>query len=86
MLKRLLALIFSCFPLAVAAHTIDLGPVTVEKDTGYQEMISPQGLPFSSWEEVIDYSSGVDLRKRGPFGIQQDIALRGTSRIWLLAM
>lgn len=37
-----------------------------------------QSLPFFSCEEIIDYSSSIELKKRSPFGIQQDVSLRGS--------
>ncbi|MCM8824252.1 MAG: TonB-dependent receptor [Candidatus Omnitrophica bacterium] len=35
-------------------------------------------FPSFSLEEIVDYSSSIDLRKRFTFGIQQDISLRGS--------
>lgn len=38
-----------------------------------------QKLPVSSLNEVLAYVSGVDIRQRGPFGSQADIAIDGGS-------
>lgn len=34
-------------------------------------------LPVNSIEELLDYFSGVDSQKRGPFDVQSDISIRG---------
>lgn len=38
-----------------------------------------QKLPVSSINEVLSYVSGVDVRQRGPFGSQADVAIDGGS-------
>ncbi len=34
---------------------------------------------YFSPEDILDYSSSIDLRKRAPFGIQQDVSLQGAN-------
>jgi len=34
-------------------------------------------LPVSNTQEILSYSSGVDLKKRGPNGVQSDLSIRG---------
>lgn len=36
-------------------------------------------LPVSTPDEVLEYVTGVDLRRRGGFGVQSDISIRGSS-------
>jgi len=36
-------------------------------------------LPVHSVQELLEYTLGVDLRQRGPFGVQADISIRGGS-------
>ncbi len=36
-------------------------------------------LPVSTPDEVLEYVQGVDLRRRGGFGVQSDITIRGSS-------
>jgi vitamin B12 transporter len=35
-------------------------------------------LPVHSVQELLEYTLGVDLRQRGPFGVQADISIRGS--------
>jgi len=37
-----------------------------------------ENLPYFSPEEIVDYSSSIDLIKRSNFGIQQDLSIRGS--------
>jgi len=83
-------LIFLCFFLpayfALFAQEVTLEPLVIERSRyslslkDYEYFSFDQKSPFviSSIEEVIDYSSSIDLRKRSAFGIQQDISLRGS--------
>ena len=36
-------------------------------------------LPVSTIHEVLDHISGVDVRQRGPLGVQSDLSIRGSS-------
>ncbi len=36
-------------------------------------------LPVSNIQDLLDYSSGIDVKQRGPEGIQADISIRGGS-------
>lgn len=56
------------------AEEIKLEPITIKKPQA--EGIN--NIPFCSLEEIIDYSSSIDLRKRSAFGVQQDVSLRGS--------
>lgn len=49
--------------------------ITVRKDLKSET----ESLTFFSPEEIIDYSSCIDLRKRSICGIQQDVSLRGSN-------
>jgi len=64
------------------SESIELEPITVERDfigNSSQDIdyFFYDQLPIFSLEEIIDYSSSIDLRKRTTFGIQQDISIRG---------
>ncbi len=51
-----------------------------EKNTKTVETISYSGikkLPVNSIEELLDYITGLDSQKRGPFNIQADVSIRG---------
>jgi len=86
MRKVLLIISLIFLPAFAFTQDIDLERIVVEKiytpaDTIGFEAFSPydlETLPFSSLEEIIDYSSSVDLRKRSSFGIQQDLSIRGS--------
>ena len=34
-------------------------------------------MPIQSIPEILSYSPGVDIRQRGPMGVQSDIGIRG---------
>ncbi|UCC95530.1 MAG: TonB-dependent receptor [Candidatus Omnitrophota bacterium] len=75
--------IFLSFFLSLAfCQTIQLEKITVEKYRDFPvagiESLYLQDFPQFSTEEIIDYSSSIDLRKRSPFGVQQDVSLRGS--------
>ena len=36
-----------------------------------------EGLPVNDIQDLLDYTSGLDLKQRGPEGIQGDISVRG---------
>ncbi len=79
----ILIIILFFLPILVFAESIQLEPITIEKSTVGEstegiDYIYQDNIPFFSIEEIIDYSSSVDLRKRSPFGIQQDLSLRGS--------
>lgn len=72
-----------CFPFLSFPQAIELEPITVKKgpkDDSLQslEFISSSNTFAYSIEEMVDYSSSLDLKKRSPFGIQQDVSLRGS--------
>ena len=68
-------------------ETIVLEPITVSKNysdsaTESVDNISSEdikNLPFTSLEELLDYSSSTNLKERAPFGIQQDLSIRGSA-------
>ncbi|GEM_PF-945481 len=71
-------------PFRALAKSVDLEPITIEKEysgrlVDAKENISSQDKPYGSIEETIGYSSGVELRRRSGFGIQQDVSLRGAT-------
>ena len=81
------ALIFTTIlfflPFPCRSESIELESITIEKSsvgesTEGVDYIYQDNTPFFSIEEIIDYSSSVELRKRSPFGIQQDLSLRGS--------
>ncbi|MBN2119672.1 MAG: TonB-dependent receptor [Candidatus Omnitrophica bacterium] len=63
---------------------IELEPIVIEKESNDPSfpgsLISDdlKGLPFDSCEGILEYSSGLDLRKRAGFAIQQDLSIRGS--------
>ncbi|UCB57722.1 MAG: TonB-dependent receptor [Candidatus Omnitrophota bacterium] len=54
------------------AEEVELGKISIKKG------LPEEGLPAFSLEEMIDYSSSIDLRKRSISGVQQDVSLRGS--------
>ncbi len=75
--------LFFCIQVIVSAQAIELEPITVEKTSITQsnqgtDYIYDENTPAFSIEEILDYSSSIDLKKRSPFGIQQDLSLRGS--------
>jgi iron complex outermembrane receptor protein len=79
-IQFILATILFLIPLSSFSQGIELEPITIKKiyirDSFSSEDI--KHLPYFSLEEIIDYSSNIDLRKRSSFGIQQDVSLRGS--------
>ncbi len=84
---RVFILILLLFvPLAGFPQDVELEPIVIEKSFSSASLASTDyfypddvgSLPFFSPEEIVDYSSSVDLRKRSGFGIQQDLSLRGS--------
>ncbi|MFO8053475.1 MAG: TonB-dependent receptor [Candidatus Omnitrophota bacterium] len=68
-----------------SASNIELEPIIIEKNNFLfdqsnqyfsQDQIS--SLPIFSPEELPDYFSALELKKRAPFGIQQDLSIRGS--------
>ena len=65
---------------------IELEPIIVEPHAGGKEEISPfyskrlgNESFYSSAEDALSYFPSLDLRKRGSFGIQQDLSVRGSN-------
>ncbi len=61
------------------AESINLEPITIQK--GHFDLnreIVAEDVPCFSPEEIIDYSSSINLCQRAPFGVQQDVSLRGS--------
>lgn len=74
----LIGLFFFCLFISYAEN-IDLEPITVQRSClDFNEQINVKDVPYFSPEEIIDYSSSIDLKQRSPFGVQQDISLRGS--------
>jgi len=86
-MKKIIILLlgFLC-PLYGYCETITLEPITVSRNelknkTESIDNVSQadiKNLPFSSLEELLDYSSSTNLKERAPFGIQQDLSIRGS--------
>lgn len=75
---------FCILPLLSFAQGIDLGTIVVEGDSlgTYRSVESfslerINTLPSFSLEDVLDYSSSIDLKKNSLFGLLQDVSLRG---------
>jgi iron complex outermembrane receptor protein len=69
------------FSQEIELEKIPIKKIFLDIPTQSVDYFSPERieiLPFFSLEEIIDYSSSVDLKKRSIFGIQQDISLRGS--------
>lgn len=66
-------------PVVVSAARVVLPisriPRTIDVIT--QKMLS--AMPIRSMSDVLSYVPGVDLRQRGPYGIQGDVSMRGGS-------
>jgi iron complex outermembrane receptor protein len=80
-MRKLLSVFLISFVFSLFAQIIDLEKIVIQKNTFYKPLFNSfqiENLPFFSLEEIIDYSSSIDLRKRGSFGIQQDVSLRGS--------
>ncbi len=66
-------------PLVVTASRI---PVELDKLTRSVEVIDREALdalPVHSLQDVLEYALGVDVRRRGPHGVQGDVSIRGGS-------
>jgi len=82
----LFVLICVFFVSSVFSQEIELEEITIKRlfleiPTQGVDFFSHKKIedfPYFSLEEIVDYSSSVDLRKRSVFGIQQDISLRGS--------
>ncbi|MCF7886844.1 MAG: TonB-dependent receptor [Candidatus Omnitrophica bacterium] len=68
-----------------SASNIELEPIIIEKNNflynksnQYFPKDQISNLPVFSPEELPNYFSAVDLKKRAPFGIQQDLSIRGS--------
>lgn len=66
------------------SETISLEKITVEPAfflDSYQdsEYLNPQDFVIYSPEDIMGFSSDVDLIQRAPFGVQQDISIRASS-------
>ncbi|MFA5271357.1 MAG: TonB-dependent receptor [Candidatus Omnitrophota bacterium] len=80
------SLCLSCFSFPAFPGTVELEPLTVTKNylensTESLDIFSEDGikyLPVSSLEEIPEYSSSTDIRKRSSFGVQQDVSIRGS--------
>jgi iron complex outermembrane receptor protein len=81
-MKKLLSIFLIFFTFSLYAQVIDLEKIVIQKDISSDSFVFDsfeiESLPSFSLEEVVDYSSSIDLRKRSPFGIQQDVSLRGS--------
>lgn len=62
------------------AEVIELEPLYIQNFQNLVEISSDRlkSLGFNSPEEALFYFSSLDLKRRGNFGIQQDISLRGS--------
>jgi iron complex outermembrane receptor protein len=74
--------VFLFWPLGVFSQSVELEPITVVKKTfhgaDYFSQDIVENIPFFSPEEIVDYSSAIELKKRSLFGIQQDVSVRGS--------
>ncbi|MEI8349522.1 MAG: TonB-dependent receptor [Candidatus Omnitrophota bacterium] len=85
-MKLFFFVVFLLFPLLCVAQSITLEPITIttqnyeDSTQSVDEFSLPdiENLPASSPEELLDYSSDVNLIKRAPFGLQQDVSIRGS--------
>jgi iron complex outermembrane receptor protein len=77
---------FFCFSFTAFSGTIELEPLTVTKDyivdstQSYDSFTESdiESLPVFSLEEIPEYSSSTDIRRRSNFGLQQDVSIRGS--------
>lgn len=84
--RHIFVILFLLVSVYTYAQEIALEPLIVERsrysfslrDRQYFSSGSLKTYPLNSVEEIVDYSSSLDLRKRSAFGIQQDISLRGS--------
>jgi iron complex outermembrane receptor protein len=82
-----ITIIFILFSYYVGsfAGNIELEPIIIEKynflfdrDSHYFRKNKITNFPVFSPEEIPDYFSAIELKKRAPFGIQQDLSIRGS--------
>jgi iron complex outermembrane receptor protein len=82
-MKHTIILIFLLIsPNLSFSKDIELAPIIIQKDSGLEEALGKdyiKGIPFHSLEEILEFNSGLELRSRGLFGIQQDLSIRGAS-------
>lgn len=82
----ILALItFQLNLFALENNTVSLEPIVVDRQDAsslledinfYEEF---EGFVLDSPEDILEYFSAVDLKKRADFGIQQDVSIRGSN-------
>jgi len=88
-MKKRILLIFVYFFFALSfsySETIELKPIVVIPHTGelshslssfYSKGLDNESS-YASAEESLSYFPSLDLRKRGSFGVQQDLSIRGS--------
>lgn len=84
---NIISISFIFLPLISSADdSISLGKIIVKKEsfscsTKSRDIFSYQDSAkfiFNSPEEIINYSPSVDLKLRAPYGVQQDVSIRGS--------
>lgn len=86
MKKILLFLLILLNPFYSFCENVELEPIIITKTPVEWSIQSSdnissndiESLPWFSPEEIIDYSSSINLKKRMQFGLQQDVSLRGS--------
>jgi len=78
-LKRVSAgvLLFSCLFSAYSSQWIELPPIRIEKSFYFER--EKESFIFQEPQEILEYFSFLDLKKRNDFGIQQDLSIRGAN-------
>lgn len=64
-------------PILVSAARIGLNPMQIARSMDVITAKDLERLPVLSISDALRYVPGVDLRQRGPFGVQADISIRG---------
>ncbi|MBU1726130.1 MAG: hypothetical protein KJ880_00650, partial [Candidatus Omnitrophica bacterium] len=67
--------------LSVASEPLELDRIVVTPEGDYSLGVVTQGQieRENSLVDALSDSGGVDLRQRGPIGVQQDLSLRGST-------
>lgn len=68
---------YEIVPIAVTAGRTLTGPEESNRSIDVVTREEIEGLPVHSLPGILEYVPGVDNRRRGPFGVQSDVSIRG---------
>ncbi len=66
-------------PLVVTAHRFPVRAADVSRAVTVIDSAEIRRSPYTSVQELLLHTAGVDLQRRGPEGVQADVSVRGAS-------